>query len=106
MNTALWVLYSLFLLDADGKRYVYEGTNFSSKVECVQHTKTNLRKLTTDLYNRLDRLYGENSWGVLEIGCVNKNGDKNQRAPVVQVPWTIDEDGNIKIGEKLKGTLL
>lgn len=105
MDSTLWILYALFLLNADGNRYVVEGTTFKDKNECITQTVNNINHLATSLGIRLDILYGQYKWEPLEIGCVDKNGDPNERTVIIKEDWE-EKDGEIIIRKKLHGVTL
>ena len=74
MNSiGIWMLYSLFALDANGERLVFEGKEFHSQQECIHFSAKNITDLNKALTYRLDYIYGKNSYVVLELGCVQKD---------------------------------
>ena len=80
METAMWMIYSLFILSADANdRHVIESTTFNSSEKCVQFTRTNIDFLSKGLIKRLNNQYGEKKWKPLEIGCVEVGGNPNER---------------------------
>lgn len=97
METAMWMIYSLFLLSADANdRRVIEGTAFNSVKECVQFTRANIDLLTDGLRKRLDRQYGIKKWKPLEVGCVEVGGDPSERIVLMLEKWKMI-DGRIII---------
>ncbi|HAW03085.1 MAG TPA: hypothetical protein DCW83_00280 [Saprospirales bacterium] len=97
METAMWMIYSLFILSADANdRHVIEGTTFNSSEKCVQFTRTNIDFLSKGLIERLNRQYGIKKWKPLEIGCVEVGGNPNERIVLVLDKWKM-LDGQIII---------
>lgn len=103
MDFPVWILYTLFLVHADGNNYVLEGHIFQSKAQCLQYTRENVVQLGTNAWTNLTRKYGNDGFVPLEIGCVPKDHNMvehpNKRIPIVKVPW-----GNEK--QEPKGELL
>ena len=56
----LWMLYSLFTLEINGERLVFEGRDFYSQQECMNFSTNN----------------------ILEIGCVQKDNHMNRKVIV------------------------
>ena len=75
----LWMLYSLFTLEINGERLVFEGRDFYSQEECMNFSTNNIINLNDALIYRLDRMYGENTYNILEIGCVQKDNHMNRK---------------------------
>jgi hypothetical protein len=84
----MWMLYSLFIITADGEKYVLEGTNFYDKQQCLSYAQTNITELSSKLITHLDGIYGQNKYTTLEIGCVEKDGDPMKRVPIVNTQKT------------------
>jgi len=78
----LWMLYSLFTLEINGERLVFEGRDFYSQEECMNFSTNNIIKLNDALIYRLDKMYGENTYNILEIGCVQKDNHMNRKVIV------------------------
>jgi hypothetical protein len=78
----LWMLYSLFTLEINGERLVFEGRDFYSQEECMNFSTNNIINLNDALIYRLDRMYGENAYNILEIGCVQKDNHMNRKVIV------------------------
>lgn len=78
----LWMLYSLFTLEINGERLVFEGRDFYSQQECMNFSTNNIINLNDALIYRLDRMYGENAYNILEIGCVQKDNHMNRKVIV------------------------
>jgi len=78
----LWMLYSLFTLEINGERLVFEGRDFYSQEECMNFSTNNIINLNDALIYRLDRMYGENTYNILEIGCVQKDNHMNRKVIV------------------------
>ena len=78
----LWMLYSLFTLEINGERLVFEGRDFYSQEECMNFSTNNISNLNDALIYRLDRMYGENTYNILEIGCVQKDNHMNRKVIV------------------------
>lgn len=76
------MLYSLFTLEINGERLVFEGKLFSSQQECMHFSTNNIINLNDTLAFRLDRMYGENAYNILEIGCVQKDNHMNRKVIV------------------------
>jgi len=83
VGNGVWMLYSLFLLVEPNERFIFEGTQYQSKAQCVQMTTQNILKLSQSLVTKLNNTYGENTWKALEIGCVEKGGDPMNRVPII-----------------------
>ena len=83
MGSGVWMLYSLFLLVEPNERFIFEGTQYQSKAQCVQMTTQNIVKLSQSLILQLNNEYGKNTWKALEIGCVEKGGDPMKRVPII-----------------------
>ncbi len=80
MNSiGIWMLYSLFALDVNGERFVFEGKEFYSKQECISFSTKNITDLNKALTYRLDYIYGKNSYVVLELGCVQKDNPMGRK---------------------------
>jgi|TARA_B110000285_G_C14496670_1_gene326293 hypothetical protein len=76
------MLYSLFTLEINGERLVFEGRDFYSQEECMNFSTNNIINLNDALIYRLDRMYGENAYNILEIGCVQKDNHMNRKVIV------------------------
>jgi len=76
------MLYSLFTLEINGERLVFEGRDFYSQEECMNFSTNNIIKLNDALIYRLDKMYGENTYNILEIGCVQKDNHMNRKVIV------------------------
>jgi len=76
------MLYSLFTLEINGERLVFEGRDFYSQQECMNFSTNNIINLNDALIYRLDRMYGENAYNILEIGCVQKDNHMNRKVIV------------------------
>tara|TARA_R110002074_G_scaffold75215_5_gene172169 strand:- start:896 stop:1150 length:255 start_codon:yes stop_codon:yes gene_type:complete len=76
------MLYSLFTLEINGERLVFEGRDFYSQEECMNFSTNNIINLNDALIYRLDRMYGENTYNILEIGCVQKDNHMNRKVIV------------------------
>jgi len=76
------MLYSLFTLEINGERLVFEGRDFYSQEECMNFSTKYISNLNDALIYRLDRMYGENTYNILEIGCVQKDNHMNRKVIV------------------------
>ena len=76
------MLYSLFTLEINGERLVFEGRDFYSQEECMNFSTKNIKDLNNALVFRLDDMYGENAYNILEIGCVQKDNHMNRKVIV------------------------
>ena len=76
------MLYSLFTLEINGERLVFEGRDFYSQQECMYFSTKNIKDLNNALVFRLDDMYGENTYNILEIGCVQKDNHMNRKVIV------------------------
>ena len=75
----LWMLYSLFSIEISGERFIFEGKEFLSHQECMYFSTKNIKDLNNALVFRLDDMYGENTYTILEVGCVQKDNHKNRK---------------------------
>lgn len=76
------MLYSLFTLEINGERLVFEGRDFYSQEECMSFSTKYIINLNDALIFRLNKMYGENAYNILEIGCTQKDNHMNRKVIV------------------------